>query len=98
MRIVYLETVLDDIVFRGVVNFFVTILLSGSAFGDFFLRYSSMITLSIPVSGIARMIPRTPPREAPASMTIKTRKGERSSALLITWGTRKSFSIRCMMR
>ena len=94
---VYLETDLDDIVFREVVNFFVTAF-SMDAWGICFFLYSSTITRHIPASGIASMIPRTPPRDAPASMMINTRNGERSRALLMTFGTRTLFSTCCMMR
>ncbi len=44
------------------------------------------------------MIQSIPPSDAPASITMNTRKGERSKALLIKYGTRISFSILWIIR
>jgi hypothetical protein len=89
-----LGVLFEDIDFFQVVNFFLV-----NFEGEETLRiYSSNVILITPEIGIASTIPSTPPRVAQRSITINTKKGERSSARLITYGTRKSFSTLWIMR
>lgn len=91
VRIRYFGVLFEYIDFFEVVKFFRGAFVTGSR--CLFL-YSSNVRLITPAIGIASIIPRTPPSVTQSNITMKTKNGERSRARLITYGTRKSFSIR----